>query len=470
VSDGQPTPVPGGGQVGAGRTDDPMSADRRVLTVAVVSMVLLVLVGVVSAQLFTGSACGSIDPRPHPDRAAGTALADVVADGLPDLDEEGQQALAASVGTAAARLGPVVGAADVRGAERLAIVDGGVAALGAVTTVLTEDAAEVRITQDLDEGTIVGDGDVLYSLALVNPLTGQVDAIQPLDGDLEPGTCIDTATVGTPLAFHLDAGGGELLLLRTEEDGDEPAIELRDAEAGSVWSTPAEVGVAPAGVLAERVDGALGDDVVVVGRRIAEGEDGAALLALDRVDGTERWSVGTDALADSVPAGDGPVWVTVLVVGDELALVALARDDERAAANVVAVSVDDGSLRWEADLDGPVEPLDAALSTGAEPVAWIAAREDDEVAFLRLAGDGERQAAGRFPGEDAAAVVTAEADSGYFGSGSSLMISDPEAQHAVTVDDAEILDLATDGELVHVLYGTDEGALVVSFAITPRSR
>jgi hypothetical protein len=463
VNVGQSPPSAGDGQVGAGRTDDPMSADRRVLTVAAISMVALVLVGVVSAQLFARSACGAIDPRPHGDRIAGADLEAALTDGLPDLGGPSIDALATAVDTVAALVGPVTGAADVRGADRLAIVDGEVAALGRITTVLAGASTEVRATRDLDEGTVVGDGATLYSLALVNELTAQVDAIQPLDGDLGPGTCVDTATVGTPLAFHLDAGAGELLLLRTEEDGDEPAVELRDAVAGRVWSTPVDVGTAPAGVLAERVAGRLGEDLVVVGRRIGQDEDEPAVVALDRADGEQRWSLPIGALVGSAPPGDGQVWPTVLTVGDELALVALAREEDRAAATVVALDVADGTVRWH--LDTPVEPLAAATSVGTdgEGAVWLAARVADEVELLRLTADGERVTGSSLPGDDAA-LAHLDADTAVLGSGATLLVSDPDGQQAVT-SDARVLDLAADGSRLHVLYGTDEGAVVVSFAV-----
>jgi hypothetical protein len=215
-----------------------MSADRRVLAVAAISMVALVLVGVVSAQLFTRSACASIDPEPIADRSvaavapavAGEGVPDVglvAAEALPDVPEGNRDAVTAAIASLEGAIGPLVTAADVRGAEGLRVVDGGVAAVGPVTTVLGADGAEVQATVDVDEGTVVGSGSSLFSLALVNQLTGQVDALQAVDVGLAAGPCVDTATVGTPLAFHLDAGDGELLLLRTEEDGDEPAVELQ---------------------------------------------------------------------------------------------------------------------------------------------------------------------------------------------------------------------------------------------------
>jgi hypothetical protein len=108
------------------------------------------------------------------------------------------------------------------------------------------DLATAAVT--LGAGTPVGSGLHLYSLALTNPLTGQVDALQPLDEELEGLTCQDTALVGSPLAFHLAASDGQLLVLRVEEDGDEPELELRDPVAGQVWAAGLRLPTAPAGL------------------------------------------------------------------------------------------------------------------------------------------------------------------------------------------------------------------------------
>src|SRR5690606_8586714 len=92
---------------------------------------------------------------------------------------------------------------------------------------------------------LAGDGTGLFALAWMNDRTGQIDALLPLGTTLDPGSCVDTAVVGSPFAFHLDANGGEMLLLRVEEDAVDPHIELRDARGGVVWTAGIGVPVAP---------------------------------------------------------------------------------------------------------------------------------------------------------------------------------------------------------------------------------
>jgi outer membrane protein assembly factor BamB len=473
----QPSAPAGDGQSGPGRTDDPMSADRRVLIIAVASMVGLVLLGVVSAQLFTRSACTRIDPEPVAARAVGTAVPALLDEGVtdvgvalaeafPDLDEGN---LLGALAVFEDELGPLLGAADVSGADRLAIVDGEVAALGPVTTVLTGDGNEVRATADVDEGTVVGSGSTLYSLALVNPLTGQVDAIQPLDADLGAGTCVDTATVGTPLAFHLDAGDGELLLLRTEEDGDEPAVELRDATTGSVWSTPLEVGTAPAGVLAERVTARLGAEDVVVGWRTLADHDGDAVAALDRTSGEVRWTVPADQLREAAQADDRPLWVDVLAVGGDQAVVALVPEEEpdgSGTSTVVLLDLDDGAvLRTGASGEGRVS---LAVPTAG---GWVVASADEEfVATVLDRADGElrSQAGTTADGEPAGAALRDGRT--LLASGSLLVLRDDGADgrgrqsHVIDVE-VRVVDVAAEVDRAHLLVSSDEGAAILTFGL-----
>jgi hypothetical protein len=480
-------PVPGDGQVGPGRTDDPMSADRRVLTVAAISMVALVLVGVVSAQLFTRSACDAIDPEPVPDRAVAAVAPAVVeggvpdvglvaAEALPDLPEGERETLTAAIASLEDAIGPLVSVADVRGAEGLAVVDGGIVAVGSTATLLDTDGTAVRATVDVDEGTVVGSGSSLFSLALVNPLTGQVDALQAVEPGLVPGSCLDTATVGTPLAFHLDAGDGELLLLRTEEDGDEPAVELRDPLAGSVWSTELAVGTAPAGVLAERVTARLGVDAVVAGWRTVPADEGDAVALLDREDGEVRWTAAVGPLRQAAQAGDQPLWVDVLAVGETEVLVALVADPEdeeveRSAqpATIAALALDDGTLRWHgmpggttptAAFEGPNGWVVAGVS-GGQLVANTFDEEGELVAQQLATGVPEmvRPAGGVLA--DGTVVVAA---------GPLLVLTDDapagngEGRHAhgIAADVAFVDVLEVDGR-IHVLARSAEGALLLSF-------
>jgi hypothetical protein len=477
------TPPPDGdGQQGPGRTDDPMSADRRVLAVAAASMVGLILVGVVSAQLFTRSACAAIAPETVPDRQVGLVAPAVVDDGvpdvgavaaeaLPDLGEQQRGELTAAIATLEDVFGPLRSVADVRGADRLTAVDGGLVAAGTTATSLEEDGAAVRATVGLGDATVAGSGERLFSLALINPLTGQVDAFQPLDPMLAAGPCIDTATVGTPLAFHLDAGDGELLLLRTDEDGDEPAVELRDPVDGRVWSTPLDVGTAPAGVLAERVTAALGDDAVAVGWRTIADHTGDAVALLDRADGEVRWTIAADELRDVARAGDQPLWVDVLAVGGDDALVTLrpeldGQEPTTWPGVVVAVDVADGTVRWTADPGGA-----APTTAVAGPEGWVVAgARDGRLAVTRFDDAGEVVGQHLADGDpDVGARARVLADGTLVVAGGPLQVVRPSDAEAGAVDVdligsvARFVDVVERGERVHVLARTGDGALLLSF-------
>jgi outer membrane protein assembly factor BamB len=480
-------PPLGDGQVGPGRTDDPMSADRRVLAVAAISMVALVLVGVVSAQLFTRSACASIDPEPIPDRSvaavapavAGEGVPDVglvAAEAFPDLPEEERDAVTAAIAALEGAIGPLATVADVRGADGLRAVDGGVAAIGSTTTLLDADGAAVQATVDVDEGTVVGSGSSLFSLALVNPLTGQVDALQAVDPGLAPGPCIDTATVGTPLAFHLDAGDGELLVLRTEEDGDEPAVELRDPLAGSVWSTELEVGTAPAGVLAERVTARLGVDTVVAGWRTVPSHEGDAVALLDRDRGEVRWKAPVAPLREAAQAGSQPLWVDVLAVGEREVLVTLLLEPEEQGqarstwtATVAALDLDDGTLRWHGTPGGG-----APTAAFEGPSGWVVAGVDGgRMAATTFDEEGELVAQQLATGAQHAAGLAGwvmEDGTVAIAGGPLLLLTDDapagkvDGRHAHGVAaDVAFVDVVETGGRVHVLARSADGALLLSF-------
>ncbi|MEX0705370.1 MAG: hypothetical protein WD041_02005, partial [Nitriliruptoraceae bacterium] len=172
---------------------DPMAADRRVLVIALVAMVVFVSVGVVSAQLFAGSPCGDLAPSPSP-----VTPTEVPSEASPFE----------------AVLGPASGAWDVGFAADglVEVFDGRLAVTGPGMLTIGADGPDGGVLAA--PARVVGGGDTLWSIAWMNDLTGQVDALVPIDEDLEVGTCVDTAVVGSPFAFHLDAGDGQLLLLR----------------------------------------------------------------------------------------------------------------------------------------------------------------------------------------------------------------------------------------------------------------
>jgi hypothetical protein len=443
-------------------TDEPMSADRRVLAIAAVTMVVLVLVGVVSAQVFSAAPCRGLAPEDGPRRAAGTDADAITAAALPDLDEQDRQALLNALRTLSVGLGAPVGFADVRGAARLVDVPEGFVATGDTTTLVEGTGTEVGATAASDGGQLVGSGGTLYSLALVNELTGQVDAFVPVGADLEPGSCVDTATVGTPLAFHLDAGGGELLLLRIDDDGDDPLLELRDGQRGRVWAAELELAAGPAGVVAERVGGSLGSDLVVVASRVTpEHDDLPAVAGYDRRDGTARWELAGADLIEHAPPGDGAVWVDVLGVSPDIVVAALTREELEDQAALVGIDPSRGSVRWVSPPDRPGRPI--AVTVGEDGVATLLHAGGGTVTASALGlDDGDRTllveaaaSTGRLAAVDDAAVVVAD--------GSVTVVADGRA-HTVTTTGVRAADvLATDDAAV-ILLVSDDGALAVTFA------
>ena len=326
---------------------DPMAADKRVLIIGLVTMVVLLAVGVTGAALFTASACNDIELQRAADRAAGTDSATL----LDELEIGGElaQRLDGTLEDLEAAFGPITGVADVGDATDLVALDGVAGAIGADrVTVVAGAGSSVLAGATFDEpAQVVGSGGQLFSLALVNPLTGQVDALAPVSPALDAGTCVDTAVVGEPFAFHLDAGDGELLLFRVEEDAAFPEVELRDGSDGRRWITPLDVPVAPPGILAERISGGLGENLVVAARRVIPGETEPVAVALGRGDGQARWEVDPSVL-DAV-IQETPVWVTVLAVDEDVVLLGVAEEEARDVITPVALSSGDGAVRWIAE-------------------------------------------------------------------------------------------------------------------------
>lgn len=371
--------------------DEPMAADRRTLTIGALAMVLLVLVGVVSGALFAGSACDDISPSVVAAPAAGAEVADL-RELVPGRDAEERDRWEEELEQLQAHLGPVTGVADALDAGRLQATETGPVAVGQTVVQLDPSGSQVTDAVAVGSGTVVGSGAHLYSLALPNQLTGQVDALQPLDADLAGLTCVDTALVGSPLAFHLDAGDGQLLLLRIEDDGDDAELELRDPVAGQVWASEVALPAAPAGLAGARLTAGLGPEVIVTGTRTNPGESAPVLTAAARADGTPRWQVTRDDLVAagvSLP-GDVPTRAEVLRVGGDIALVGLRDVDGTGTADeeaeqdalavrrhlVVGVDVSDGSVRFSVTLAPSERPV----------AAWVA----EEVGLLVTVdlGDG----------------------------------------------------------------------------------
>ncbi len=295
--------------------------DRRVVIIALSVMVALVLFGVGFGSLFAATNCRQLRPIALEQPIA--ALAGDDARAL--LADEG---LATTALTAAeGLLGPLVSVVRLPLEVPLRIgpvgplraADGGVLVTG-------DGVVRVDVSGDVVAGatfrrpvTVVGDGSAVYALVVGNALTGQVDALRPLipgatagSTDFAAGTCVDTSAVGSPLSFLHDAREGTMLGLRTDEDGSDAVLELRDPVRGRVWAPFVELPRAPAGLQGSRTSGAIGPDTVVMVRRleaqgIAEGEaTAAAVRALVRTDATLRWELSAasvrDALAGAVDA------------------------------------------------------------------------------------------------------------------------------------------------------------------------
>ncbi len=428
-----------------------MAADRRTLLLAGAAMVALVAVGVVSGALFARSACATIGPEAvagaevlaGADLAA-TAPAAAVAEALGDADPEQVAELEAALTALSGQLGDLTAIAAAQEVDGLAPVPGGVAAIGAQVTAFGRGGVVVDSAVDLQDGVAVGDGAHLYSLALANPLTGQVDALQPLDDDLTGLTCVDTALVGSPLAFHLDAGGGELLLLRIEEDGDDAELELRDPVAGRRWAADIEIPGAPAGLVGARLTARLGPEVAVAATRTGPGDDVPVVTGVDRRDGGLRWTVDRTALeAAGVRVPDAPLRAEVAAVGDAAALVGFREVDGA------------GQADEEAEQD--------ALARGDHQLALLDL-DDGTVRVVDGLSPGERVAAAAVEG-DAARVVVSDLDARTL----RLVDLSPDAGLATVADgllQGAAATLAEDPEGVVRALGGGAGGL----ATTPAGR
>ncbi|MFO7962189.1 MAG: hypothetical protein R6U94_14720 [Nitriliruptoraceae bacterium] len=396
------------GGTSGGTSDDLMAADRRTLVIGALAMVGLVLVGVVSGSLFASSACDDITPRAVTVPAAGSDLG-LLGSALDGLDEDELASLRAELTSLTDELGSITGVAEVPGAASLAATADGVASLGEEVVTLRASGDDAVAAVTLGSGTPVGSGPHLYTLALTNPLTGQVDALQPLDEGLEGLTCQDTALVGSALAFHLDAGDGQLLVLRVEEDGDEPELELRDPVAGQVWAAELRLPTAPAGLAGARLTAGLGPEVIVAGTRTTPGEEAPVFAGVARTDGAALWSLDRVALeATGVPLSDErPTRAEVIAVGDVLALAVLrqvdgdGRADEEAEQDLrsvgpqrlLALDPADGTVRWQAELE-PTERIMDARSSGDSSQVVLVDRVSSAVRVLIDTGEDVRSVDG----------------------------------------------------------------------------
>jgi hypothetical protein len=297
--------------------DEEARSDRRVILIALSLMIALVLFGVGFGSFFAATNCRQlrpIDVTVPVTAAQGDAARTLLAEsGLgPDGIVAAEELLGALV--SAVRL-PID--APIRiGALRTP----GSAAEVAGVLVTGDGVVRVDAAGDVVAGavfrravTVVGDGPAVYALVVGNTLTGQVDALRPLlpGGDADGigfgvGTCVDTSAVGSPLSFLHDARDGQLLGLRTDEDGSESVLELRDPTRGRIWAPVVELPRAPAGLQGSRTSAAIGPDTIVMVRRFAESSEGSeggrgAVRAYGRGDGALLWQLDASAVRSALP-------------------------------------------------------------------------------------------------------------------------------------------------------------------------
>lgn len=471
--DAGPEPPSGAGARRSGSAaDDPMSADRRTLLIAAVAVLAFLAIGVVSAEVFTRSACGPIQPEAVPgatspatgapvgDEATRRRLADVLGDLAPEEIERTVAELDGLLeGTTAdiAAVGPATG---------LRPAGDGLVATGPRLSLLLPPsgrrAAAIGAVAEVDDPAhVVGSGATLYSLALVDEATAQVDAIVPLSEELVGGDCFDTAQVGVPLAFHLDAGGGELLVLRVDDEGELPEVELRDA-GGPVWSERVQLRVGPPGALAARLDGKLGEDLVVTARRTSGDGHQPAIEARTRSSGAQRWTVAPAQVAELAPPGDEALEIEVVAVTERRVLVAVSRE-ERGPVRVLGLDATDGRPAWVGDLEAHATPR---LVSAADDHVLVVVREGrggDQVPVQRLVrvdlDDGSASGIEGLAGHRARAAATGDAV--LLAVDDTLAMVPADGRPRSVSLPLEVADVAVvDGAVAVLLRHGDDGAVV----------
>jgi len=321
------------------------SNDRRILTIGVTTMVVFLLIGVGSAALFARPTCRLVAPT----FVAFDQVTDRDNDSLAVVGNDDLVAFVADVNQA---FEGDVTAVDAVGTDRLTLFSERLAAVG--TSVLLFDDMN-RPTGEIifRQATVVGGGDTLYALALTNPTSGQIDALQPIDRDLGARTCVELALVSTPLAFFLDAADGEVLLLRSDEDGDDPFVEVRDPELGRRLNIPVDLTFGSAGQHGVRTAGLFYRDIIVFTQALTDAPGDTVMWGIDRNDGSVRFTISAQQVRDAANI-EGELALPVRLNGDGLALV-LAADDRTV---LLDIAPGDGALTVATDTD----PLQAAVA------------------------------------------------------------------------------------------------------------
>jgi hypothetical protein len=452
--------------------EDPLAADKRTMVIGGAAMVALILVGVVSAQLFARGGCVAVaDPQAIADAPSEAPPAELIGD---RLGADGAAIVAAIERTAGV---PVTTASAVGDADGLLALEEGVVAVG--PTVTSFDASLTPIATFDTTDRLVGGGSTIYDVAVANEVTGQADALVPLSGaDLDVGTCVDTAVVGSPFAFLLGGGDGQLLLLRADEDGDRPELQLRDDESGALWDARIVLPTGPPGTLAERTSAGLGPEVVVAARRVGPQEETAspAVTVHDRADGTERVTVDASDLATASQLDEAsPTRWQVAAVGETTALLhgrpdpSDADEDAPVADDGVLVLLDleDGEVTAVTDGVGPLVAAvpDPAASADLYGVATASTEGADELRLVTADGEAETLTA-----RVADTHLAWLGDGLLAAGGDQLVRTGPTGEPAVEeLPGARVTDLltTTDGRVAVLLTSASDGDATTSDADRP---
>jgi len=353
---------------------DEASADRRVVIVALSVMVALVLFGVGFGSLFGATNCRQLRPVELDVTSSAVSAPSGGSEARELLSTEGvAPAVLVAIEELLGGLGAVVPVV-IDAPLRIGPHRDGVLVTGDGAVLVGPDAGIASGVSFRRAITVVGDGDAVYALVVGNTITGQVDALRPLIPSVDgfaPGTCVDTSAVGSPLSFLHDARGGNMLGLRTDEDGTDAVLELRDPTRGRVWAPVVELPRAPAGLQGARTSGVIGPDTVVMARRIGVMLDdrtiddpGYAIEAIGRTDGASRWTRSPAEVRAVLPAelaDVGTLRLEVAHVGTARALVTVAPD---VAADALLPDPVHGPLGQLAAPDPRTVTLEIALDDG----------------------------------------------------------------------------------------------------------
>ena len=360
-------------------------SDRRTMIVGVSVMLGLVVFGIVFGARFGATECRRLEPDVI---VAGSAAAG----GAPLDGSAAVELVTAALG--ADGLAGLIGehgalvwarALPIDGMRRIAPDAAGVLVTGAGALLVDGDGTVLSGARFGSGVEVVGDGASVYAVVVGNVVTGQVDALRPLQlarQGVTRSACVDTSAVGSPLSFLHDAREGLLVGLRTDEDGSESVLELRDPSRGRVWAPVVLLGQAPAGLHGARTSGRIVGDVVVLARRLSDADTvSSAVLAFDRRDGAARWSIEEDELRAALASVDDGALAAVPTLRVEV-MDTFGQDElDEAAMLQVLVTPDVGA---DALLPPPLSGPFAGLVSDADRRVREAAVDAAPAATVRI--------------------------------------------------------------------------------------